>query len=335
MTHRATGIGSMPGTDFRETASLVIGELDDLPFVPELPERGPHAMMIGRTAALITAIGIDLQPAGWRLTDASGLDHRRATSLLAQDLDVVEELAQQRTGAFKTQVTGPWTLSAMMERPRGDKVIGDHGARRDLAQALADGVGEHVADVRRRLGGGPLVVQVDEPMLPRVLGGGVPTASGFHRHRSVTPTEATQALDWVFAAVTEAGGTPVVHCCAEDVPVAVLAKSAAAGLAVDIALMPTSSYEDLGEWIDAGRELWLGVVPAIEPTGPVTAAELTRRVLGWWSELGYSELESLPATTVTPACGLAGASPAWASAALDLATTVARNLSVEGGRMSA
>jgi methionine synthase II (cobalamin-independent) len=325
----------MPGTDFRETASLVIGELDDLPFLPELPERGPHAAMIGRTAALITAIGIDLQPAGWRFTDASGLDHRRATSLLAHDLDIVEELTQERTGAFKIQLTGPWTLSAMMERPRGDKVIGDHGARRDLAQALADGVGEHVADVRRRLGSGPLFVQVDEPMLPRVLGGGVPTASGFHRHRSVSPAEATQALDWIFAAITDAGGSPVVHCCSDNVPVDVLAKSSAPALSFDLALMPTSSYEDLGEWVDSGRELWPGVVPTLEPVQPVTATELTRQVLGWWSELGYSELESLPVTTVTPACGLAGASPSWSRTALNLATTVARNLSVEGGKISA
>jgi hypothetical protein len=335
MTHRATGIGSMPGADFRETVGLVVGELDDLPFVPELPSRGPHATMIGRTAALVTAIGIDLQPAGWRLTDASGLDHRRAASLLAHDLDIVEELTQQRTGAFKIQLAGPWTLSAMMERPRGDKVIGDHGARRDLAQALADGVGEHVADVRRRFGEGPLVVQVDEPLLPQVLGGGVPTASGFHRHRSVSPLEATQTLDWVLAAITASGGSPVVHCCAADVPVDVLATSAAPALALDIDLVPTTSYESLGQWVDLGRELWLGAIPTLEPPAPVTATELTRRVLRWWSELGYTELESLPSTTVTPTCGLAGASPAWARTALDLATTVARNLSVEGGRISA
>jgi hypothetical protein len=60
---------------------------------------------------------------------------------------------------------------------------------------------------------------------------------------------------------------------------------------------------------------------------------LTRRVLAWWSELGFSVVESLPPTTVTPSCGLAGASPSWSRMALDLSTTIARNLSVEAGKI--
>jgi methionine synthase II (cobalamin-independent) len=334
MTHRATGIGSMPGTDFREVADAVIGELDALPFLPELPDRGVHAAMIGRTASLVTELGVDLQPAGWRLTGASGIDHRRAASLLAHDLDVVEELAAGRSGAFKIQLAGPWTMAAAIERPRGDKVIGDHGARRDLAQALADGVGVHVAEVVRRLGPNRLEVQVDEPSLPTVLAGGVPTASGFHRHRSVAPDEAAQALDWVFDAIASGGGNPVVHCCDAAVPIDVLAKTSATALSFDLELMPSSSFDRLGEWLDAGRQLWLGVVPTIEPAmSPPTAADVTRRVLGWWTDLGFGDADALPPTTVTPSCGLAGASPSWARAALDLSTTVARNLSEEGGKI--
>ncbi|MEZ5194580.1 MAG: hypothetical protein R2734_20290 [Nocardioides sp.] len=51
-----------------------------------------------------------------------------------------------------------------------------------------------VADVRRRLASRRLVVQVDEPTLPAVLGGRVPTASGYGRHRSVDLPEASAAL---------------------------------------------------------------------------------------------------------------------------------------------
>ena len=102
---------------------------------------------------MTTGLGADLQPAGWRLTDASGIDHRRARSLLAQDLDTLEELGQGYAGPFKIQVAGPWTLAATVEKPRGDKVLSDHGARRDLAQALAEGLAGHVADVRRRVPG--------------------------------------------------------------------------------------------------------------------------------------------------------------------------------------
>ena len=61
---------------------------------------------------MIGDLGFDLQPAGWRLTDAPGVDHRRARSLLAQDLDMFEELTQGYEGQLKVQLTGPWTLAA-------------------------------------------------------------------------------------------------------------------------------------------------------------------------------------------------------------------------------
>ena len=67
-------------------------------------------------------------------------------------------------------------MAASVERPRGDKVLADHGARRELAQALAEGVRDHVADVRRRLGIDQIIVQIDEPALPSVLTGSIPTA---------------------------------------------------------------------------------------------------------------------------------------------------------------
>jgi methionine synthase II (cobalamin-independent) len=332
--NRATGIGSMPGDDYRESLRIVLGEIGDFPHLVELPARGPVASMIGRTLALVSDLGADLQPAGWRLTDAPGIDHRRARSLLAQDLDSTEELTQGHTGAFKLQIAGPWTLAATVERPRGDKVLGDHGARRDLAQALAEGLRDHVSDVQRRIGAAQLVVQVDEPALPSVLGAAIPTASGFSRHRSVAPAAASQALGWVLDAVVAAGAEPVVHCCAPEVPLSVVSSTAAAAISIDLSLVTPSQYDGLAAWVEEGRQVWAGVVPSTDPTGKRPAEnELTRQVLAWWAQLGFTDLEKLPATTVTPTCGLAGASPGWARSALALSHQVARNLSVEQGKI--
>ena len=67
-------------------------------------------------------------------------DHRRARSLLAQDLDTSRSRRRATQGRLKVQVAGPWTLAATVERPRGDRVLADRGARRELAEALAEGL---------------------------------------------------------------------------------------------------------------------------------------------------------------------------------------------------
>jgi len=333
VTNRATGIGSMPGDDYAESVQIVLGEVGDLPFLPELPDRGVHAGMTARALATITELGVDLQPAGWRLTDASGLDHGRAVSLLNRDLDTAEELRPARLETIKVQVAGPWTLAATVERPRGDKVLGDPGARRDLAQALAEGVLRHVQDVRRRLAPDRVVLQLDEPALPTVLAGGVPTASGFHRHRSIGPAEAAQAIDWVIEDVSASGVETVLHCCASGIPWRILSQTRLDGVSFDMAQLVSADLDELGSWVDSGRQVWPGVIRT-EPAATLPAAsEVTRKVLAWWSALGFTAAETLPATTLTPACGLASASTAGARAALALVAEVARNLSVEQGKM--
>ncbi|MEX0428298.1 methionine synthase [Nocardioides sp. DS6] len=328
----ATGIGSLPGEDYREAVKQVLGELPDLPHVPELPARGAIASMTGRTLAVVEGLDADLQPAGWRLTGTSGapaLDHRRARSLLAQDLDAVEELTQGYEGPFKLQVAGPWTLSATVERPRGDRVLADHGARRELAQALAEGVSAHVQDVRRRLpGAGRLIVQVDEPALPAVLGGKVPTASGYGRHRSVEPPEASQALAWVLDAVADAGAEPWVHSCAPGTPLDLLLGAGARGLSVDLGVLDATGTDHLAEALEAEPEVTvaLGVVPSLPPDEPPTDKAVTERVLRWLDMVGLAPEEVGDRLVVAPACGLAGASPGWAREAMRLAGVVAANL---------
>ena len=62
----STGIGSWPGTEMADALKITFAECPDLPYLPELPARGPDAGLIGRGTALLTGLGIDLQSAGWR-----------------------------------------------------------------------------------------------------------------------------------------------------------------------------------------------------------------------------------------------------------------------------
>jgi len=327
----ATAVGSYPGEDdtaYAESVKVVLSELPGLPHVPELPSRGATATLVGRGLAVMSGIGADLQPAGWRLTDASGVDHRRARSLLAQDLDQVEEQAQGYVGAFKTQVAGPWTLAATVERPRGDKVLADHGARRELAQAVAEGVRDHVADVRRRLSGvDRLVVQVDEPALAAVLRAEVPTASGFGRHRSVDLPEASAALEWVLQAITDAGAEPWVHACAPHTPWGLVRGAGAAGLSVDLGVLSAADHDALAEALEAGVSVALGVVPTVDPPGDYTDKQAAQAVERWLDMLGLDPETVGDRLVVTPACGLAGAGASWALRALRVSVSAARQLS--------
>lgn len=331
---RATGVGSLPGEDYAEAVKLVLGELPDLPHVPELPARGALSGMMGRALGLIGGLDADLQPAGWRLTGSSGspgVDQRRARSLLAQDLDAVEEQTQGYEGWFKAQVAGPWTLAATIERPRGDKILADHGARRDLAQALAEGVGEHARDLRRRLPGvGTLVVQVDEPALAAVLAARVPTASGFGKHRAVEPREASETLAWTVEAITSAGAVPWVHSCAPGTPLGLLLGAGAAGLSVDLDVVDAAGHDRLAEALEAGASVALGVVPSVDPTVAAdtkhAAKQATDRVVRWLDMLGLDPEEYADRLLLTPACGLAGATASYARTALAVCRTAAASL---------
>jgi methionine synthase II (cobalamin-independent) len=222
------------------------------------------------------------------------------------------------------QLAGPWTLAATVERPRGDKVLADHGARRELAQALAEGVAQHLADVRRRVDAEHVVVQVDEPALAAVLGGTVPTASGFGRHRVVHPPEASAALAWVLEV---AGTEPWVHSCASGTPWSLVRGAGARGLSGDLSVLDADDLDAFAEALEAGERVALGVVPATDPEPAPTPRTLTERVLRLLDVLGLDPDGVSEQLVITPACGLAGASPDWARQATELCRVVARELS--------
>jgi len=320
----ATGIGSLPGRDPGEALRFVAEELPDLPHLPELPDRGPGADLTGRGGALLAGMHVDLQPSGWRLVPRSGADERRAVDLLARDLDAFESGLADFDGVVKIQVVGPLTLAASLQLPRGGPVLADQGARRDLAEALAAGVGTHCAEVRRRLPrAATVLLQLDEPLLPAVLAGRVPTASGFG---AVGPLEEFRARSLLGDVVTAADVPVVVHCCAAAPPLPLIVAAGARALSVDAAMLSQRDDEALGAAIEAGVGLWLGLVPALGPGVAPTVARIVAPARSLWRRLGLPAERLATHVVVTPACGLAGASPGWVHTALRLSRQAGRVL---------
>lgn len=309
---RASAIGSWPGTDVVDAARTSFGELGEpphLPFLPELPGRGPGADLVGRAAALLVDLPVDLQPSGWRLVDRPGRDLARALAWLRQDLDVLAEVADGYAGPLKVQAAGPWTLAASLWLPRLERAVVDPGACRDLVASLAEGLARHLAEVQALVPRAELVLQLDEPSLPGVLSGAIPTASGFGRLRAVEEPVVVDGLRTVLEAATAAGARTVLHCCAGAPPVPVLARARPDALSLDVGLLGEAGWEQVAEALDGGVGLWAGAVPTTDPGERMTV--LPDAVSGPWRKLGLP-VPDLAGVVVTPTCGLAGLSPAGA-----------------------
>ncbi|OHV38220.1 MULTISPECIES: hypothetical protein [Pseudofrankia] len=265
----ATGVGSLPGIDPLAAAKLVFDELPDLPHLVELPGRGPGGDMLGRAAVIALDLPVDLQPSGWRLVPRIGMDHRRARGLVEHDLDALEEAAQGYAGPLKIAVAGPWTLAAGVELTRGHKALSDPGATRDLAESLAAGLAEMLTTIARRVPGARLLVQLDEPTLPAVIAGRVRTPSGFSVVRAVEEGPAAERIALVLAAARGVDGVvgAGVHCCAPDVPLKLLRSAGAQFVSLDATLLPQKADEVIGEAVEAGMRLLMGVVPSTDQPG--------------------------------------------------------------------
>ncbi len=315
-----TGIGSLPGIDPLESARLVVGECPALPALPELPERGAGADMIGRTAVLLEGFPIATVPSGWQITDRPGLDHRRALSWLMQDLDAFEEACVGHQGCVKIQITGPWTLAARLERASGHALLRDYGARRDLVECLAQGVSAHVADVARRMPAGTHIgVQIDEPMLDRVLIGAIPTASGWGTYRSIDRAEARAGLASIVTSITNSNAIAMVHSCSEQPPLELFVEAGFTAMSFDFSTVKRSTMDLLGEIVESGHALFLGVVPSVDrvrdndarikPADVSPVMTTVSKVHRLWEALGFTDRPPAETISLTPTCGLAGASP--------------------------
>lgn len=318
----ATGVGSLPGTDIAEAAATVFGELPDFPHAPELPDRGFGADMIGRSAALFVDLAVESTPTGYRVTSRPGHEHRRAMDLHRWDLDALERAAETSSPrVLKTQFAGPWSLAAGIELPRGHRVLTDHGAVREFAQSLVEGVTAHVKELATRTGA-TIVVQLDEPTLPDVLAGTLRTASGYGTVPSVPEPEARALLASVIDGCANATGTPViVHCCARRPPIGLLHGAGAGGIAIDATLLdgaPATTLDSIGEAWDSGVAFLLGLVPALEPAERPELRELADPALRLADRIGFGRTILRNQAVPTPTCGLAGASASWLRRALAL-----------------
>jgi hypothetical protein len=257
--------------------------------------------------------------------------------MLSHDLDVLEEVLDGYRGALKVQLCGPWTLAATLELPHTMNVaLSDPGAVADLTTSLAEGAAAHVAELAKRVPGARLVVQFDEPALTAVAEGAVPTASGMSRLAVVEEDTLRDRLAQVLAAIR---GYTVVHSCGTGVPFGIIRAARADAISFDLSQLRRGEEDAVGEAAEAGMGLLVGAIPAvpaeteedreagrgrgaggggqdIRPGAASGARDTAERVIRLYQRLGLPLATCAAQAVITPACGLAGASPAQARAAL-------------------
>ncbi|WP_043441102.1 hypothetical protein [Arthrobacter sp. L77] len=315
----ATAPGDWPGTDPHEANRAVRGELGgaNLPFLPSLPARGPGSDAVGRTLGVLVELPFDLQPHGWRLVQRPGKDQRRAESALSSDINALGDIAGAEDGSaprVKLHLHGPLSLAAGAHLHAGERVLIDHGARRELYESLAAGAADLVRRVAAVARGAEVLVQFDEPDADDVLTGRVPTASGYRSLRALDRREATEAWDLVTASVTAAGAAGSVLAPGHgDVAVDAARASAAHALSLDLSRISDRRWEDLAGDIESGRQLWLAILDA--RPGLPRVRVLAESVLSAWRRVGLP-VSALDALTVTALPGLGTLTPTGATQAL-------------------
>ena len=340
-TVTATARGGWPGTDPLEATRIIRGELGDphLPFLMELPARGPGADALGRTAALLVDLAVDVQPHGWRLVPRAGKDHRRAVSLLGQDLNALADVAgmeESPSRQLKISLRGPLSLAAGLYLHNGERALSDAGARRELLQSLTAGAAAFVARAREAAPGADVVVELEEPDIADVLGGTIPTASGYRTLRSVSATEVSQSWHAIISALGDAGAAQTVLRLPETgrsaalragarSPFALALEAGAHGAALPAAGLTGADWEDIAEAVESGKALWLGLPLPGDNAEPPQVTALVDGVLRPWTKIGLGTA-LLPALRLTPAADLAGAAPSSARRVLTRLTQTAQAL---------
>jgi len=226
--------------------------------------------------------------------------------------------------------------------------VADPGAVADLTASLAEGAAGYVAEVLKRVPGAQLVVQLDEPSLPAVAEGEVPTASGLSRLAAVEADTLRDGLAQVLASIR---GYTVVHCCATTVPFGIIRAAGTDAVSFDLSQLRRGEEDAVAEAAEAGMGLLTGAVSTMpdgvaetgrgdgaagvsrsrqvrvgggdrargqgdEARGRGEARETAERVIRFWRRLGLPLATCAEQAVITPACGLPGTSMAQARAVL-------------------
>lgn len=305
-----TAFCQFPGTDPLEIHRVIRGELGEpnLAVLPQLVDRGVGADQVGRSATMVAEMGFELLPHGWRIGVPDGIDAHRARNLLRSDENLLADVvgAEQKVATrLKTTVLGPFSLASKLYLGNGERVQSDHGARRDVREAYAHGLGQHLQRLASITGIKDFTVQIDEPMLPKMLDGLVPTASGYRTLRSIPRSEVRAGYEEFLTAVNAVAPKISVHT-AVNLPagdsliaerIDLLHQAGIGGWVVNPTGIGHREWEQVAALVESRSRIYLQALsPGSRAPGVV---EGVKTILRPWKQLGLN-LKQLSQLTLMP-----------------------------------
>jgi hypothetical protein len=321
----ATGIGSVPFTDPRETVALILETLPQIPYWPQMVRLGYLEDMTAQAARGLPGFYVD--EAHRRVAVDPDIPREEALArfyeaILSGDLmpfafaeadargffALLE--AVRRNGcpgsALKGQLSGPVTFAGVVKDAAGKPILFD----RELTQAVCAGLGRKLAwqaEQFRQVGKDP-VLFLDEPYL-----------TGFGS--AYLPISREEVIDILTQAMEAARGavsgslTLGIHCCGNTDWALLLSAP------LDILSFDSYGYFDslrlyapaLAAFLDRGGWLAWGLVPTGEEFQQETPDHLWSRfqtqVSRLAADLNRRPRDILSQALLTPACGTGYLSP--------------------------
>ena len=326
-----TGIGSVPFTEPSATAALILEQLPELPFWPQMVRLGYREDMLPQGAGGLPYLRIETENRTVGINPhvprELALAHFYET-VWAEDLSpfalqpeeaqgffaLLQAVLQRPEGprAMKGQVVGPVTFTGMVKDAQEKPILYD----RELVLAVSQGLARKAAwqaQEFRRLGK-QAVIFFDEPYLTGYGSAFLP----------VSREEVTTILADTLEATRQAGPVILgVHCCGNtdwslllEAPIDILSFDAY-GYFDSLSLYG----ESLNKFLARGGWLAWGLVPTGEELHQEAVDSLWQRFQRQVWELetrGLKVPEVLSQSLLTPACGLGYLTPEAATRALML-----------------
>jgi hypothetical protein len=315
----ATGIGSVPFTDARQTVALILETLPLMPFWPQMVQLGFLEDMTAQSARGLPSLKLDVEARTVQLDPNLPRDEALAQFyevVLSGDLSTFAFDEQDARGFFalleavaddgypcavlKGQLSGPVTFAGVVKDADGKPILFD----RELTQAVASGLARKAAwqaEKFRQLGKDPIVF-LDEPLL-----------TGFgSAYLPISREEVTEILTQTLEEARSATTGPVTlgtHCCGNTDWSLLLSAP------LDILSFDSHGYFEslrlyapaLSAFLARGSWLAWGLVPTNEDFQHETLDDLWQRfqeqVTRLAKDLGLGAKEILSQAILTPACG--------------------------------